>query len=91
MTGPWGLVGADGVLRLPKRRGDLIDEVNRLDRETFEANPGCRVLLRPYVPGEFFPATEEQVFPEPGERWVRVTLLGPGLRTRAAVVVPEGA
>lgn len=64
------------VMDAPAPYDMIIEAVNDRDRKWFEDNPGEQSYVRPYVPGEFWPADES------GISAVRVFLLGPGLRAR---------
>ena len=68
------------VLDAPSPYGELIDKVMDRDREYFRRNPGERVYVRPYVPGELWPLRYEADF-------VEVEQVAPGVRLRRPVSV----
>lgn len=61
--------------RLPRRFDRLIERVMERDREYFTRHPKARSYIRPYVPGECWPA---QINADK----VRVTRIADGLRIR---------
>ena len=62
----------------------LIDAVNDRDREFFAANPLSNCYIRPYVPGEIYPATGDFDV-------VQVWRILPGVRARVPMMTWEVA
>ncbi len=64
------------VTTMPPSVGRLVDRLMQADAAWFRRNPGQKVVVRDYVPGEAWP------FHAPLGSRVTVTLIGPGVRTR---------
>jgi len=66
--------------------GELIEQVSTDDRRWFIDHPGATARIRPYRPGEFWPAKAD------GSGWlVHVRQVRPGYRLRRLVEVATGA
>ncbi len=61
---------------MPPSVGTLVDRLMQVDAAWFRRNPGQKVVVRDYVPGEAWP------FHAPLGSRVTITLVGPGVRVR---------
>jgi hypothetical protein len=71
-------------IRPPRHIATVMDLVATADRAYFDEHPEATCYLRPYCPNEFWP----KAFP--AGSLVRVTYLGPGLRTREPILTVPG-
>jgi hypothetical protein len=72
---------------IPKPFATIVDRVNDRDRELFAANPGKPCYLRPYVPGEFPPASLAAMGVDlpSQDSWILVHNIALGVRSRQPI------